>query len=230
MLQLQNSGHELIFASARPIRDLLPVLPEVFHQHTLIGANGAMFSQQSNISVIKPIQAYTYHHILRIIQKYELDYIIDDDWNYAAKLDAENAIFERLDPHKLASCIDVANIDTPIKIILLNIEPSQITSILNELNEYHQELEIIHHSNEFNIDITAQNINKYTALQYIYGKDVEYIAFGNDHNDIVMLQYATNGYIIGPSEAYTHAILKLDKIKHINNNTQAICKVLKSYK
>ncbi|MEZ2044319.1 HAD hydrolase family protein, partial [Staphylococcus aureus] len=128
LLQLQNSGHELIFASARPIRDLLPVLPEVFHQHTLIGANGAMFSQQSNISVIKPIQAYTYHHILRIIQKYELDYIIDDDWNYAAKLDAENAIFERLDPHKLASCIDVANIDTPIKIILLNIEPSQITT------------------------------------------------------------------------------------------------------
>ncbi|WP_187396295.1 HAD hydrolase family protein, partial [Staphylococcus aureus] len=29
--------------------------------------------------------------------------------------------------------------------------------------------------------------------------DVEYIAFGNDHNDIVMLQYATNGYIVGPS-------------------------------
>ncbi|MBX8360583.1 hydrolase, partial [Staphylococcus aureus] len=26
------------------------------------------------------------------------------------------------------------------------------------------------------------------------------------------------------------AILKLDKIKHINNNAQAICKVLKSYK
>lgn len=194
LLQLQNSGHELIFASARPIRDLLPVLPEVFHQHTLIGANGAMFSQQSNISVIKPIQAYTYHHILRIIQK-----------------------------------IDVANIDTPIKIILLNIEPSQITSILNELNEYHQELEIIHHSNEFNIDITAQNINKYTALQYIYGKDVEYIAFGNDHNDIVMLQYATNGYIVGPSEDNTHTILKLNHVTHIDSHAQAICSSLNLY-
>lgn len=42
LLQLQHDGHELIFASARPIRDLLPVLPSVFHQHTLIGANGAM--------------------------------------------------------------------------------------------------------------------------------------------------------------------------------------------
>lgn len=182
LLQLQHDGHELIFASARPIRDLLPVLPSVFHQHTLIGANGAMISQQSKISVIKPIHTDTYHHIFKIIQKYELDYIIDDDWNYAAQLDAENAIFERLDPHKLASCIDVANIDTPIKIILLNIDPAQITTI------------------------------------------------GNDHNDIVMLQHASSGYIIGPSEAYTHAILKLDKIKHINNNAQAICKVLKSYK
>ncbi|WP_240052474.1 HAD hydrolase family protein, partial [Staphylococcus aureus] len=150
--------------------------------------------------------------------------------NYAAKLDAENAIFERLDPHKLASCINVANIDTPIKIILLNIDPAQITTILDELNKYHQELEMIHHSNEYNIDITAQNINKYTALQYIFDADVKYIAFGNDHNDIVMLQHASSGYIIGPSEAYTHAILKLDKIKHIDNNTQAICKVLKSYK
>lgn len=187
LLQLQHDGHELIFASARPIRDLLPVLPSVFHQHTLIGANGAMISQQSKISVIKAIHTDTYHHILKIIQKYELDYIIDDDWNYAAQLDAENAIFERLDPHKLASCIDVANIDTPIKIILLNIDPA-------------------------------------------FDADVKYIAFGNDHNDIFMLQHASSGYIIGPSEAYTHAILKLDKIKHINNNTQAICKVLKSYK
>lgn len=54
LLQLQHDGHELIFASARPIRDLLPVLPSVFHQHTLIGANGALitaikdFCYQSN--------------------------------------------------------------------------------------------------------------------------------------------------------------------------------------
>lgn len=47
---------------------------------------------------------------------------------------------------------------------------------------------------------------------------------------LLKLQHASSGYFIGPSEAYTHAILKLDKIKHINNNAQAICKVLKSYK
>lgn len=38
---------------------------------------------------------------------------------------------------------------------------------------------MIHHSNEYNIDITAQNINKYTALQYIFDADVKYIACCN---------------------------------------------------
>lgn len=150
-----------------------------------------MISQQSMISVIKPIHTDTYHHILKIIQKYELDYIIDDDWNYAAQLDAENAIFERLDPHKLASCIDVANIDTPIKIILLNIEPTQITTILDELNKYHQELEMIHHSNEYNIDITAQNINKYTALQYIFDN----VAQKSKRKPLLIRNLSVNSYI-----------------------------------
>ncbi|MGZ0075667.1 HAD hydrolase family protein [Staphylococcus aureus] len=95
LLQLQHDGHELIFASA-PVRFVIccQFLPSVFHQHTLIGANGAMISQQSKISVIKPIHTDTYHHILKIIQKYELDYIIDDDWNYAAQLDTRDAILD----------------------------------------------------------------------------------------------------------------------------------------
>ncbi len=92
-------------------------------------------------------------------------------------------------------------------------------------------MELIHHSNEYNIDITVQNINKDNHISNIFDADVKYIAFGNDHNDIVMLQHASSGYIIGPSRSiHTYAILKLDKIKHINNNAQAICKVLKSYK
>ncbi|HEA4404332.1 TPA: HAD hydrolase family protein, partial [Staphylococcus aureus] len=59
--------------------------------------------------------------------------------------------------------------------------------------------------------------------------DVEYIAFGNDHNDIVMLQYATNGYIVGPSEDNTHTILKLNHVTHIDSHAQAICSSLNLY-
>lgn len=64
LLQLQHDGHELIFASARPIRDLLPVLPSVFHQHTLIGANGAMISQHSNQRFLLSNQFILIHIII----------------------------------------------------------------------------------------------------------------------------------------------------------------------
>ncbi len=77
---------------------------------------------------------------------------------------------------------------------------------------------MIHHSNEYNIDITAQNINKYTALQYIFDADVQYSrAFGNDHNDILSVPTCSSWLYYRTIEAYTHAILNL-----IKSNTSII--------
>lgn len=227
--QLQQYGHELIFASARPIRDLLPVLPPEFHNHTLIGANGAMFSQQQHIKVIRPINFHMFQHLINIITKYNLDYIIDDEWNYAAHLDADNAIYKRLDPHKLAHCILIDHISTPIKVILLNIEPTKMDSIITEITQFQNHLEIINHSNEFNIDITAKDINKFTALQYIYGRDVDYIAFGNDHNDIVMLQHASQGYIVASTPDESSTIIETPSIQHLNNDIQELANKILSF-
>ncbi len=42
-------GHEVIFASARPIRDLLPVLHERFHAYPMIGGNGSLISKNGSI-------------------------------------------------------------------------------------------------------------------------------------------------------------------------------------
>ncbi|EHS05533.1 HAD-IIB family hydrolase, partial [Staphylococcus lugdunensis] len=49
--QLQSYGHQVIFASARPIRDLLPVIPD-FQNNTLIGGNGSIISTDNKIKVI----------------------------------------------------------------------------------------------------------------------------------------------------------------------------------
>ncbi|MGT0202110.1 HAD hydrolase family protein [Staphylococcus aureus] len=93
LLQLQHDGHEpSSLCISMSNCDLLPVLPSVFHQHTLIGANGAMISQQSKISVY---QTNSYSYISSYLQnnsKYELDYIIDDDWNYAEHSYADNRL------------------------------------------------------------------------------------------------------------------------------------------
>ena len=44
LMQLNDENHKVIFASARPIRDLLPVIPE-FADYNLIGGNGSIISK-----------------------------------------------------------------------------------------------------------------------------------------------------------------------------------------
>ncbi|MDQ0495280.1 HAD family hydrolase [Paenibacillus brasilensis] len=44
-------GHEVIFASARPIRDLLPILPKEYHHFRMVGGNGAFTYADQKIGV-----------------------------------------------------------------------------------------------------------------------------------------------------------------------------------
>lgn len=47
---LSEAGHDIIFASARPIRDLLPVIPPQFANGKLVGGNGCYTSENSVVS------------------------------------------------------------------------------------------------------------------------------------------------------------------------------------
>lgn len=191
---LEKKGHELIFASARPIRDLLPVVGQ-FKKNALIGGNGSIIAKE-NIQVTRPIPEKSYQKILQLIQKYQLEYIVDDDWNYSANVTQTNAIFRQLDPDKLAENIPLEQVQRPIKIILLNLESYE--QVYGELKKIAQ-LSLIIHREEGNIDITANGINKYSTLRE-YFEPAEYIAFGNDWNDLELLTYAKQGYFIGNQE------------------------------
>ncbi|MEJ7540280.1 HAD hydrolase family protein, partial [Staphylococcus lugdunensis] len=74
IFKLHQLGHQVIFASARPIRDLLPVIPE-FKDFTLIGGNGSIISQNGQIEVIKSITQDDLQLIKDIIHAYQLKYI-----------------------------------------------------------------------------------------------------------------------------------------------------------
>lgn len=52
LFSLHNIGHKIIFASARPIRDLLPVLPNKF---VLIDGNGSIISINGRIKTLATI-------------------------------------------------------------------------------------------------------------------------------------------------------------------------------
>lgn len=225
---LHNIGHRIIFASARPKRDLLPVLPTQFHEFTLIGGNGSIISENNHIQTLATISNEDFALIKEVIEQYNLSYIIDDDWNYAAEVATTNTIYQHLDPHRLAQKLSMNDIQSPIKTILLNINQDNFKHIATYLATNGKQLELINHSNELNIDITAKHINKYFAITHILGTNPTYIAFGNDHNDIKMLNHAQAAYFINNSTMSTSLFENEELITFVDANINSVCKVLDS--
>ena len=124
--------HQVIFASARPIRDLLPVV-QGFENHTLIGGNGSIISQDNQISVVKSISEAPFNHIKALIHKYNLQYIADDSFDYAANVSPENAIFKQLDPAHLANRLTIEDVEKPIKVILIDLDEQLFELVQQEL-------------------------------------------------------------------------------------------------
>lgn len=226
LISLHNVGHRIIFASARPIRDLLPVLPKAFHGMSLIGGNGSIISENKTIRSLATISHTDFQIIKDVIKKYDLNYIIDDKWNYAANVSVANEIYKRLDPLHLAQKLSLDAITSPIKVILLNIPTQYFEEIATYLSMKASHLSLINHSNELHIDITAQHINKFTAIEYILGSNPVYTAFGNDHNDIIMLNNAESGYFVNNKAVNLPIFENNHKLKSIESNVDSICKSL----
>ena len=193
--KLITKDNKVIFASARPIRDMVPLLTN-FSDCDLIGGNGSITRVNGITIPIKTISDTAYEHIKQVIQKYNLEYIIDDKMDYSAKVSADNKILKQLDPGKLAHNISSSQILNPIKIILLNIKEEDLKHIKRNLNQIKDDCNIIIHNQDGNIDITAQDINKYTSLKRLVRDSPNYIAWGNDCNDSELLKKAQIGYFI----------------------------------
>lgn len=225
IFKLHANGYQVIFASARPIRDLLPVIPD-FEDFTLIGGNGSIVSQNGRVEVIKSIQPADLQLIKDIIHAYQLKYIIDDKFNYATNLDATNELFLRIDPDNTAKALDMNDISQPIKAIILDIRKDDFEEIATILAEKSKSVELVHHFNEQYIDITAKGIDKHTTIQKLIGDSTEYIAFGNDHNDIQMLEHAVQGYFVTNEHMNHTTFINNPNITLVKNTNEAICKQL----
>ncbi|KRK86339.1 HAD superfamily hydrolase [Levilactobacillus koreensis JCM 16448] len=188
--KLERMGNQIIFASARPIRDLIPIIPE-FQDNILIGGNGAIVSMADTVKVMSPISEKDFNYLRRLIKKYNLEHVVDGKWNYSAQVSSENAIIKQLDPNGLAKNVPIEEISNPIKAILLGIDNRQMSQMTNMIGS-NTDLELIEHIGERNLDMTSKGINKSSTLGLLGIK--QYIAFGNDMNDIRMLSGAVKSF------------------------------------
>jgi len=191
--ELILNGHEVIFASARPIRDMLPILPEHIHTYPMIGGNGAIIANNRNIISTVHFEDDVKNSILSIISFYNLEYLIDGEWDYSYTGSAKHPIKRNVDPQMRAKNLPLAAISKVIKIVLLEMtHPDLVLEKLLALPI------VVHkHGNENILDISPRGIDKWSGLQKLGLEEHSYIAFGNDANDISMFQHAYKSIMIG---------------------------------
>ncbi|MGK9267519.1 Cof-type HAD-IIB family hydrolase [Bacillus inaquosorum] len=193
ILALQHEGHEAVFASARPIRDMLPVLDKRFHHAYLIGGNGALSSKTGKIVHTHSFTDEQKKTILHLIKKYNATYLIDSEWDYAYTGPATHPILNQVDELKLAKVVTIEEMASFVKILI--VEADDMDSMARELEA--EDVVVHKHANEKLIDISPANIHKWSALQRIPLSPEEYVAFGNDTNDMTMFQNAAYAVRIG---------------------------------
>ncbi|KMY50338.1 HAD-IIB family hydrolase [Peribacillus loiseleuriae] len=191
--KLVAQGHEIIFASARPIRDLLPVLHARFHQHPMIGGNGSMVAINGKIISSVGFAEEILANIVQLLETYNVSYLIDSDWNYAYTGPANHPILNNLDPQKRAKNVELGKLQSVVKILILT------SDNMGEVSEQLSKMEIVVHihGNEGILDISPQGVDKWSGLQQLGVEEGEYIAFGNDANDMTMFQHAKYSVMIG---------------------------------
>lgn len=193
--KLEKSGHEVIFASARPVRDLLPVLHERFHQYPMIGGNGSIVAIKGEIIATFCFDKDTLFNIIQLLKTYNASYLIDGDWDYAYTGPTTHPILNNLDPQGRAKNVKLDNLHSIVKILVLTSDNmKEVEKQLNNMN-----VVVHYHGKEGIIDISPNGIDKWSGLQLLGLKKGEYIAFGNDANDITMFQHAMYSIMIGDS-------------------------------
>ena len=200
-----ETGHEVVFASARPIRDLLPVLPERYHGYRMVGGNGA-FTRHGDQSSHVSFDADTIEQLKALTVQHEVKYLFDSDWEYSYTGGEEQPLYEGLDPLKLAKNRPLHELTKVSKAVLFT-DDEVIRQAVSALP-----VTIFRHHAERLIDITPAAINKAAGLERLGIKD--YIAFGNDQNDHELFTYAVYSVCVGkhPVSQFADEITSPDEV------------------
>lgn len=210
---LVEAGHEVIFASARPIRDMLPVLPKQFHKGRMVGGNGAFTYNNGDIKV-NYFNEDLLAKLVSIIEMNELTYLADSDWDYAYTGNQKHSIYHNINRAQ-ANNRQLKDLHKICKIVLFH--PSQ--EVINQLSAL--PIMVTSYKGENAIDISPLGINKVKGLLNL--NIDQFIAFGNDSNDQCLFEKATYSVCVGNQDVQRYAtetIVRTDVAK-------TICKLIK---
>ena len=191
-LRAVRDGGRLVFASARPIRDLLPVLPDDLHAVDLIGGNGAFHRPPGGEIQVRGFTAQTRRAIDDLIAEHDLGALLDGPWDYSWTGPNDHMLRSRIDPAGLARAVAASDLPDYAKALLF----TTADDVIARLRALDVRFSV--HPVEGAIDVAPAGVTKATAVAALGVRS--YVAFGNDSNDVDLLRAASVSVRVG-----THA-------------------------
>lgn len=195
LLTAPKYGHEIIFATARSYRDCLSILEGELKKLTVVGLNGGEVFQDGQLVSQYTIPSHALRTIVSYCDTYNLPYFIDDTFNYAIQNPEQIPFLSNVDPLNKARILPVQELNKPIKAVIPLAEHENIREDLIYNFTQLDCLDLNYHGFERCLYINPKGVTKSSTVLNHFGRD--YVAFGNDQNDISLFKNAIYGVQVG---------------------------------
>lgn len=197
--------HRLIFASARPIRDMLPMVKESLHQQaTFIGCNCGMAFKDQKMFYCRKLDPSYVESTLKWLNALQIPYVLDGEWGFSLSSQPHH-FHQYIRSLSSAEMAEDALLSSGVTKILVLSDTADLEHLVAKLTTENISIHI--HSKENFFDITCAGNNKYHTIRKI--TEAKYTAFGNDKNDFLMLENAEKAIFVGSKAEFAHADIYL---------------------
>lgn len=197
-LQKLHLAHRLIIASARPVRDLVPVLPASLTDVDIIGGNGA-FTRINGVISCTAFPRDVWMLLLRCLSGHEGGILADSSWDYHYSGSYTDSVIPKVHQTGTARNLPLQELGEVAKLVVLSPSPELVAAL--ELLP----VRVYQHGSENMIDISPKSINKAEALSRMGVRPLEFIALGNDSNDVDLLASARTAIRVGSHSSLSFA-------------------------
>lgn len=219
LMEAQSQGHHVMIATGRPFRASLPYYQQLGLKTPIVNFNGALVHNPTDTSwepMHSPISMSVVHDVVESTQKIQYENLIaevKDDVYFHKHNDELRNIFYMGNPTVKIGNLKMNLHEDPTS-LLIHATHEHIPVIRQHLQDVHAEL--VEHRNwgaYFPIvEIVRQGINKAVGISKVaheIGIPTErIIAFGDEDNDLEMIDYAGIGVAMGNG---------IDELKSIAN-------------
>ena len=223
LIKILGHNHKIVFATGRPLRDFIDVMPKWSLEHPLVLFGGAISMYQEKFKIKKNLDIHICNEIVNICNKNKFYYIIENYFHYYCPVpkDGHNYKLYFINPdYKVKDITDIFKNEI-YKITIFDIDAVDYFRDFAKANN----LDLRYHFYDRTFDLVAHNTNKFNSIQWFINdfdaNDV--FIFGNDYNDYELFYNFKNGVLIGNIEN----LLKITPI-NLNYDTLLISNIVKT--